>query len=1029
MQEVSVFENLVPLNDDVSFLEQYSINGAYSIASSDFKSGVWNFGKAADDSTKGRMRCLIPVHAGMGISFTVSNYAIYFGVLNLERNTYVQTIGWRESSGYEAILQDGYLVVNIKNKEDDSIAINPSQWDGTAIVFTSSFHGKGALASGSDLNLVFEDGHYAIASTRNYEHLPPELENRFAILEVFHITDHYICQRVSSIVHPICAYFRYTENGSFENVSWVDKSPRSLEKQYVAFGDSITRGSVWNAESHKSENWHQAPYKWRIPTRIARAIGSEDSFVNAAIGGIGYITSVEVGGIQKNLVDVIKAYDFTNVEVVTIGGGPNDITQKLGFSDAERNDGTICGAIREIIEYMRANYPKVQLIFIQSTPFAGYTNGQPNNVWTTRGNNGQYWTLDEFDAEVSKLCYDCHVGYVNWYGCPYVNNWNVYNIGYANNVGPYYTHPIEDFDYCILGDYLAGKISSMVFNEPETKYDVKLYRYDDLDQGKVYNVHTYTGFGKTLDPVVDHETNASFSSILIPIKKGDVITLRTTGSLLNGRPYAIVKSNYLIDYIYTDNAFFCGTIEVAQSGFLAVNVVSTYASKFFCEVKTPLIDEVRESMVVNALPVQTDQQNFLAYDPMNVCHVLKKDASLGSMLHHWAIIGASFDSGEFNFRVANNEHMSEIDWYEYSCWEAFRKMNGIPDLYMYCNGGQNAKDWISLKSGDHFLGVTTDALTDGDTRTTITVNGQSVAAVDYGLAFYQNREFLFTASDGKWHAIDTVSNAWINCYGAISRSYAYNSDSEEILWYWDQPNGVVGRSGIGLGGGCWWKMRQDHQNGKTRQVFVVNLGSNDINNNYPHNDDWTEKQNYDATKFYTCGTIADIGEYDYATDTDTVPSGKTAGVVPGVVNSYAAYIGAILNRILAIQPDAIIFLCTIRNGFCENEFVLPAETAPAKVQNRMAVWAQYNDVLKSIAAMDRYKNNVYILDNAEFGPNYSCSPMRNMIVGYHPNAVGYQYIAQYWNTLVDYTVQTNYTKMRQSMFIGTGRQYSAYISG
>lgn len=544
-------------------------------------------------------------------------------------------------------------------------------------------------------------------------------------------------------------------------------------------------------------------------------------------------------------------------------------------------------------------------------------------------------------------------------------------------------------------------------------YDVKRYGAADLDAGKFYNLHI-TSQKQTLDPIADHESNASYSSILIPVKKGDTVTLRTTGGTINAKPYGIIKQNYLIDSVYTDSQSFYGIIDIVQTGYLAVNLLNTYSEEFFCEIKTELIDDVRESTVLNALPVRTDLQRFPRYDPDDVCRVLKTDTSLGSMLHHWAVVGASFDSGEFNFRVNNNEHMSEIDWFAYSCWEEFIRMNGIPDLYNYSNGGQNAKDWVALKSGDHFLGVTSTELAEGSSVTTITVNGASVAAVDYGLAIYQNQQFLFTVSDGRWHAIDTVTRNWISWYGCISRSYAFNSDTEEVLWYWDHANGVVGRSGIGPGGGCWWKMRQDFERGRVKQVFVINLGSNDINNNYPHNDDWSVKETYDADLYYTCGTTDDIGTYDLETDSDTVPAGKTEGVVPGIVNSYAAYIGAILNRILAIQPDAVIFLCTIRNGFSNNT-------------NRMAVWTEYNDTLKAIAEMDRYKNNVYILDNGEFGPNYSVSPMKDFLVGYHPNALGYKYLALYWNTLIDYAIQTHYKRFEQSMFIGTGKQYSSYV--
>ena len=355
----------------------------------------------------------------------------------------------------------------------------------------------------------------------------------------------------------------------------------------------------------------------------------------------------------------------------------------------------------------------------------------------------------------------------------------------------------------------------------------------------------------------------------------------------------------------------------------------------------------------------------------------------------WAVIGASFDSGEFNYKLTayptledaqaqtnGFTYTPEIDDFRYACWDMYKKMNGISDLYIYANGGQNARDWIYPSGASEAR----KHVYDTDTEELATPNG-----------YY----------DG--------SNVW---------HFYYVHDSADG---WTYNNGTYTkggyiapyRTGIGHGGGTWAKMLSDYQNGNVKQVFVINLGSNDINNNYPHNDDWSEKQSYDATKYYTCGEIEDIGTYDLETDTDTVPEGKTEGVVPGVVNSYAAYIGAILNRIIAIQPGALILLCTIRKGFA----------SPA---NKAAVWTEYNNMLKAIAADDRYKDNVIIIDNGAEGPDYGSAPMTSMFVGYHPNAIGYQYISRFWNTLINNALWANYTKpiVKQGMFIGTGKAFS-----
>ena len=59
----------------------------------------------------------------------------------------------------------------------------------------------------------------------------------------------------------------------------------------------------------------------------------------------------------------------------------------------------------------------------------------------------------------------------------------------------------------------------------------------------------------------------------------------------------------------------------------------------------------------------------------------------------------------------------------------------------------------ALASGTTFLGVTTTALTDGATTQTIVISGESVSAVNGGIAIYQNAEFIYASTDSKWHEI------------------------------------------------------------------------------------------------------------------------------------------------------------------------------------------------------------------------------------------------------------------------------------
>lgn len=64
----------------------------------------------------------------------------------------------------------------------------------------------------------------------------------------------------------------------------------------------------------------------------------------------------------------------------------------------------------------------------------------------------------------------------------------------------------------------------------------------------------------------------------------------------------------------------------------------------------------------------------------------------------------------------------------------------------------------AIAGGTVFLGITTTELTDGATTSTITIGGESISAVNGGIAIYNNKEFIFASSDGKWHEIGDTTD-------------------------------------------------------------------------------------------------------------------------------------------------------------------------------------------------------------------------------------------------------------------------------
>ena len=289
-----------------------------------------------------------------------------------------------------------------------------------------------------------------LISTNNYTHAP------FTIGTIFSV------QFSSTLAVQIGFQFTtgvmYYRRKSTTWGDWITLNPNANKYRttgkYVAFGDSLTWGAVWSSTSGTA--YHRVNEEWRIPTRIALAIGMINNFSNEAIGGIGYFK--EEGG--ETLISQVADYTFTGVELVTVMAGANDhYSTDLGTANDADTAQTICGAIKNIIHTIATKNPKTQIIIICPLPCG--VDGKQYDVWTSKQGDGYLfkWSIAEFDEQVSKLCKNEHVGYLNWNDSTYCRNWK--NAGYNLATGPNYTHPTADEDYYLLGNFMAGKVSSL----------------------------------------------------------------------------------------------------------------------------------------------------------------------------------------------------------------------------------------------------------------------------------------------------------------------------------------------------------------------------------------------------------------------------------------------------------------------------------------------------------------------------------------------------------------------------------------
>lgn len=64
----------------------------------------------------------------------------------------------------------------------------------------------------------------------------------------------------------------------------------------------------------------------------------------------------------------------------------------------------------------------------------------------------------------------------------------------------------------------------------------------------------------------------------------------------------------------------------------------------------------------------------------------------------------------------------------------------------------------AVVGGTYFLGVTTTAITDGSTVTTVMIGETSVNVVNGNMVAYGNKEFVYADADSKWHELGDLTN-------------------------------------------------------------------------------------------------------------------------------------------------------------------------------------------------------------------------------------------------------------------------------
>lgn len=232
-------------------------------------------------------------------------------------------------------------------------------------------------------------------------------------------------------------YWRYsTVRGNLSNW-YLTNGKQKLYNNYIAFGDSITRGYTGSGTSNN-------PY----PNTVAKILGL--NVTNKGTDGVGWtIDNNNTGG---NAYEKITNQDFSNYNLVTLAYGINDYAlSNSPLGEIGSLDNSIIGNMEKSIRHILTSNPLISIIVI--TPLNYYGVGSASTMYAKNHRNNAGYTLLEMTNKFIELC--------NKYSIPVINQLeespiNIINYNSALGDG---LHPNNN-GYLMLSKFLAGKINN-----------------------------------------------------------------------------------------------------------------------------------------------------------------------------------------------------------------------------------------------------------------------------------------------------------------------------------------------------------------------------------------------------------------------------------------------------------------------------------------------------------------------------------------------------------------------------------------
>lgn len=203
-QQVTAMREIDDLAADDYYNQVFTNSGVLQLTSDMFENGIWYRGAKQVNANRGRMKRLIPVKKGMRVNITVSDFDVFWGVVDTRPwTTYAQGGSngtWITAIGTSAvsITVDGWLVIMIRNHGADSTPVDCSTFSQDVNVETSlektylrndtAFIPRGVIANNTNFNDILNPGSYTTQTGYTYPNCPYPAAGYGGMLLVFKAT-------------------------------------------------------------------------------------------------------------------------------------------------------------------------------------------------------------------------------------------------------------------------------------------------------------------------------------------------------------------------------------------------------------------------------------------------------------------------------------------------------------------------------------------------------------------------------------------------------------------------------------------------------------------------------------------------------------------------------------------------------------------------------------------------------------------------------------------------------------------------